>query len=421
MLLELLLAGSVFSAVNVDVLPLERPAASGELVSFDAKRLVIKVDGQPTEYDVAELISVSRSKPPAPAAAAEVGVILIDGTRLACTSYTAASGKAAITLRSGATLELPTATVHSVRLRSQNEDLQKQWAEIEAREAAGDRIVLRKTSTVSVPSADGLEKVDKEVVALDWLEGIIYDVTAAAVEFKYKDTLVSVNRAKLDGLFYFHAAGGRPEDPQCQVIDAEGSQWNARSVELAGDSVQLVGTTGIKASVPLDKLIKLDFSAGKILYLSDAQAESVEWTSYFDSGVLLPSLQQWFAPQKDRGFAGSKLTLPNPDDHGKPKQYDKGLAVHSRTELVYRVPEGFKRLLATGGIDMRVRPGGNVRLVITGDGKELLQQVVTGKDAQPLKVDLDIAGVRRLTILVDYGEDADIADHLNLCNARITK
>jgi hypothetical protein len=31
-------------------------------------------------------------------------------------------------------------------------------------------------------------------------------------------------------------------------------------------------------------------------------------------------------------------------------------------------------------------------------------------------------GVRRLTILVDFGEDgSDLGDHLNLCNARLTK
>ncbi len=77
-------------------------------------------------------------------------------------------------------------------------------------------------------------------------------------------------------------------------------------------------------------------------------------------------------------------------------------------------------MLATVGIDDRVRPRGNVRLEIEGDGRPLLDAPVTGADP-PRPVDLDLTGVGRLTILVDYGEDMDVADHLDLCDARIVK
>ena len=39
----------------------------------------------------------------------------------------------------------------------------------------------------------------------------------------------------------------------------------------------------------------------------------------------------------------------------------------------------------------------------------------------PITINIDITGVRRLSILVDFGQQLDIADHLHLCNARITK
>jgi hypothetical protein len=408
MMLELLLAGSLLSAVNVDVLPLERPAAQGALVELTSEKLVIEADGKQTSYDVAELVSVAAVKPQVDGAAPEMVVGLIDGSSLVCTSYTTSAGRAAIALSGGDKIEIPTASIRYVRLRRAEAALAEQWAAIESRAATGDRIVIRKL-------------LPMDVVALDSLEGVLFDVTDAVANFKVNDTMIPVKREKLDGLFYFHAALGAPADPACQVVDASGSRWNASSVTLRGDKLQLTGTTGVKATLPLDRLVKLDFSTGKIVYLADAEPEASVWTSYFDSGTALPSLQQWFAPQKNRGFAGGKLTLPNPDDSGKPKQYDKGLAVHSRTELSYRVPEDFKRLLATAGIDMKVRPAGHVHLVVSGDGRKLLEEDLTGKDPQPLKIDLDISGVRRLTILVDYGEDADIADHLNLCNARITK
>jgi hypothetical protein len=76
--------------------------------------------------------------------------------------------------------------------------------------------------------------------------------------------------------------------------------------------------------------------------------------------------------------------------------------------------------LAVVGIDDRVRPGGNVRLVIRGDGRVLFDEAIRGTD-EPRQLDVNLAQVKRLQILVDYGEDLDVGDHLNLCDARVVK
>ena len=49
------------------------------------------------------------------------------------------------------------------------------------------------------------------------------------------------------------------------------------------------------------------------------------------------------------------------------KEYRKGLAVHGRTEMTYRLPDRFRRFQAVVGIDDRVRPQGSMRLVVRGD------------------------------------------------------
>ena len=72
------------------------------------------------------------------------------------------------------------------------------------------------------------------------------------------------------------------------------------------------------------------------------------------------------------------------------------------------------------GIDQAVAPLGNVHVVISGDGKTLLESDVRGSD-QPQNLDLDVAGVRDLEILVDFGGDLDIADHLDLADAKVIK
>ena len=87
-----------------------------------------------------------------------------------------------------------------------------------------------------------------------------------------------------------------------------------------------------------------------------------------------------------------------------------------RREPVTLVP----LLVMQGALDDNVRPGGHVHVEITGDDKPLWQGDLSGADP-PRELALDIAGVRRLAILVDFGKDQDVADHLDLCEAQVIK
>ena len=118
-------------------------------------------------------------------------------------------------------------------------------------------------------------------------------------------------------------------------------------------------------------------------------------------------------PRRDAAIEGGPLRLGG-------KSYSKGLAIRSRTRLVYRLPSGFTRFKATAGIDDAVRPGGNIELTLLADGKQLLKTTITGED-DPQPISVDVRGVVRLTILVDFGKDQDVADHLDLAEARLTK
>jgi hypothetical protein len=45
---------------------------------------------------------------------------------------------------------------------------------------------------------------------------------------------------------------------------------------------------------------------------------------------------------------------------------------------------------------------------------------VKGNEA-PRELALEIAGAKRIEILVDYGAGLDVGDRLNLCDIRVTK
>ena len=79
-----------------------------------------------------------------------------------------------------------------------------------------------------------------------------------------------------------------------------------------------------------------------------------------------------------------------------------------------------KKFKAVAGIDDAVRETGNARLAISADGKMLFDRTIRGKDA-PVDLDLDISGAKRLSILVDFGDQFDAGDFLDLADARMVK
>jgi hypothetical protein len=185
-----------------------------------------------------------------------------------------------------------------------------------------------------------------------------------------------------------------------------------RALALA-EKLQWTTPAGVTVSQPCDDIARIDFSAGKLRYLSDLKPDAVAWTPFFGGNEPLPAMKQFYAPRFDRGFDSPVLRLGS-------VEYGKGIALHSRTELVYRLPERFSRFQAVAGIADSVRPGGKVRLVVRGDDKVLFESNFTGSDA-PRPIDVAVTGVRRLTILVDFGDGLHKGDHLLLCNARVSK
>jgi alpha-galactosidase len=121
----------------------------------------------------------------------------------------------------------------------------------------------------------------------------------------------------------------------------------------------------------------------------------------------------FYAYRRDVGFEQNPLRLDG-------KEYKKGLALASRTELVYKLPGKFRMFRATVGIDDRVRDTGSVHVEIRGDGKPLWQADVRGTEPAR-ELELQIAGVKLLEIVADFGENLDVGDRLVLGEAQVTK
>lgn len=386
------------TAVPVEVRPLTGSSVRGELVEFSSDAVVIRIDGERQRFDIAALWEISFTgvdKPPDRPLA--VWVELVDGSLIRAERYTAAAGMATVKTVSGQSLSVRRAVIQAVRFRdyASAPQLADLWRQVVAVKAGGDSLVVRRGDR------------------LDQLTGAIRDVTDEAVQFESDGEIVQARRDRLEGLVYYHPAAGELAPRSALVTEASGTQWSVRSLRVVGDRLELVSVAGVPVSLALAELSRIDFSSGNSVWLDELEPESVAWRPFIESRLADDLLARLFEPRGPSSSGGQPLLLAG-------QAYDRGLRIHSRTELVYRLTSGFRQFQALVGIDDRVRPAGHVRLEITGDDRELFNDTITGTD-EPLPVVLDITGVRRLRILVDFGEQVDIADWLNLCDARVTK
>ena len=396
-LLSLALAAP-FEAQTFEARTLDGRTAAGELSALDSRELVLETDTGPVSFPLGKLATLAPRPAAAPApVAAPMWVELMDGSGLAATGYTVAKGKATITA-DDETYEVPTSAIRWVRFVAADEfdaRLSQQWTDITETKAVGDLLVVRKDD------------------ALDYLEGVVRDIDADTCKFELDGDVIPVKRTKLTGLVYVHPQQPELAEPVGMVVVADGSRLQIQRVELADGKLKLETPLGTSHEVPLEDVIRFDFSSGKIAFLSDLEPESAEYTPLVGFDRPPQGLLEFYTYRRDTGFERNPLRLAG-------REFHKGLALASRTALVYKLPDRFRLFRATAGIDDATRDTGSVRLEISGDGRRLWQGDVRGTDP-PQDLELDIAGVKRLEILVDYGDGLDVGDRLDLGDAQVTK
>jgi len=393
---NLLTVALLIAAVpEVELQTVEGEVLTGTLVAWSAEGVRLKTEAGERALTVDQLSSIATRQPVAiDSADGKIELRLIDGSALVASQYSVREGQARIVLLGGRSLTASTQVLASVRFQSVGGGQGKQWEQILKDPPPADLLVV--------------ERGD----AIDYHKGVIRDVSDSEVRFELEGEALPVKRSKVAGLVYYHPPGRKLPDAVCRIVDAAGARWTVRELRLEGD---LCWTTaaGVECRRPLDEIKRIEFASDKVFYLSDMKPESTSWLPFFPPDKEQDFLARYYAPRQDRTSDGRTLRLGG-------KAYRKGLSLHTRTTVVYRLPERYRRFKATVGIDDEVRPRGSIRLVIRGDDRVLLETEINGTEP-PQSVDLDITGVKRLTVMADYGKDLDQGDRLLLCEARVIK
>jgi len=393
--------------------------ATGELTIWNAEGLTLAVDGQPLAIAADRLLAVrqlaSSVSEPASTETITARLQLIDGSVLPLTNYTVADHRATASIRLAAQpLTIPTDNISLLQFAPFEDRVADLWSDLTEKQLAGDVLIVHK----------------KKRTTLDYLTGLLGDVSNEQVTFHFEGDKIPVKRSKVAALGYFHARQPKPPAPICWLKTRGGAQLPLASLALKKENLQLTTISGIKLRLPLASLQEADYSLGKVTYLSDLQPTRQEWTPRIEFPESARLISKYGTPRINQSFSGSTLSLKWPTivkqaTRSSPsknviKMYQKGLALRSRTVLQYRLPPQMKRFVAIAGIDPATADQGNVQLKISTGDQVLWQGEIDGT-APPVEIQFDLNGARQLSILVDYGANLDFGDRLHLVEARVTK
>lgn len=378
---------------QVQVETLKSGPTSGALKQLSSTQLAVGDKNLPLS-DVLEI----RFPAPAPTAAGTpatptpIEVALSDGTRFQATALGFTKGECKVTSAKFGELLIKKAALKSLRLQAEDPMFQDAWLKLLAKESKKDLIVVRKENK------------------LDFIAGVAGEITDTTVNFLVDGEEFPARRDAVYGVIY------QPTPPPGKLVvtvELQGAdQLNSKLITIKDEKCQVVTVSGLTVPVPLDQLKSLDFTAGKIRHLSQMDPIDVQYTPVFEKDRPY---------EYRRNFSGPLGYLVPITLEGK--AYSKGLAIHSKTLLKYRLSGEYRRFQAVMGIDDFTGQGGrlgDVHVKISGDSKTLYEGDAKWSDS-PVPLDLDISGIRDLVILVDFGGNLDIGDWLDLADAKVSK
>jgi hypothetical protein len=185
----------------------------------------------------------------------------------------------------------------------------------------------------------------------------------------------------------------------------DGTRLYAASLVIVENSLRVTLPGGIAWNTSPKELAFLQPRGGQVVYLSDVKPESYRHVPFL--GLSWPY-------HVDRNVAGGML-------RGGGMLCLKGLGMHSASRLSYALAEPYRRFQAELVVDDQTNGGGSVGFRVFVDGQVRHASPIVRGGQPPVPVSVDIAGAKRIDLVVDFADRADELDHADWLNARLLR
>lgn len=220
----------------------------------------------------------------------------------------------------------------------------------------------------------------------------------------------------------------------CKLDDLDQNRLSVAKIEMKeGGPVVVTAVTGAKAEYPLKQIARLDFSKGKIEYISDLPKDGVDVTVKVPKK---PDPERTFQIGYNKNWDDKELGLRIVRE-GKEvaEKFAHGLFLPATSELVYGLGGEYDEFTALIGVDEASQSDSHVRVTIEADGVVIFSADVTplavtikGQEEKPNKqrterIALSVKDVKDLRIKVEPADGVlgTFGGHVDLADAKISK
>lgn len=259
---------------------------------------------------------------------------------------------------------------------------------------------------LDAPSSDEADSSDIAVVSRDQkhviLRGVVKHVSETGVVFTWNDRDVNLPWSRVAGIRFARSA---PRQSPVLIETSLGWRIAGRISGETPEGVLVASSAFDNLELTWKHIARIESRSQRVVILSDLKPAAYELESFFD--------KKWdFA--LDRSLSGRAIRLGG-------RTFDRGIAMHSRSDLSFRLDGGFSRFAALAGIADEMNGRGSVDLRVMGDGNLLWRAANVRGGQPPLPVIVDVTGVQTLTLSVDFGEDLDLSDQAVWAFARLIR
>jgi len=182
----------------------------------------------------------------------------------------------------------------------------------------------------------------------------------------------------------------------------DGSRVTSTSCDLVDGILKLKSTEVGMLRIPLSTVVSCQLFGDRLVPLSDYEPAKAEFTPYFSNHWPLV---------RNANVMHGKLGL-------RGAEFATGLGMHSQMRVTYALRGSEQSFQSVVGIDDIAGGRGSVQFGVEVDGRRVWKSSeLTGKSAPLTIPPVSLRGAKQLTLIVEFGQFADVADYADWCDA----
>lgn len=379
------------SGVPVEIRTVESDALKGRLVELGESTARVSIDGEIQQLPIESILQIKTDSPPSRNETNEESAtcyLIGGGAVRGSIESNPPSGYVRLTIDRNQTLDIPLMAVAAIRFPGPTTTALS--AAFEARRAerkpGRDLLLLLRDGDLSVAP------------------GALETVSPSGWSFSFGG---KSRNGPLAGAYGVILGSTAPaiQEARIEIAFGNDNRVNARSVTANTERVTIdAGPLG-RFDVPWAGVRSIEFESRRVEQLSSLRPV-VDHCKTIVGGT-------WPA-RKDLSVSGQPMRIGS-------LLYESGWGVHAASRLEFELGGRYDRFFADVGVDAAVAPRGSVVFRVLVDGEErFASDKMRGGDAAR-RVNVELNGASKLTLICDPADDLDLSDHGNWANAYLVR